>query len=162
MICPSSALNFLKLDFFLKHRRVPLRKNSVMWDRSFDKKSWYTPLLSYSKSSSIPEVFCSETQNGSPTKVFGTVRQKLWQKTVIHTLLHFSINVFETRNFLKHRKVPLRHFSLLETKTLTEKRDTPPSSLIHKKFRYPMFFETQTCSSTKHLDSVGQKILSRK
>ena len=77
---------------------------------------------------------------------------------MIHTLLLFSIKIFDTRNFLKHRKVPLRHFSLLETKILTEKRDTPPSSLIHTKFRYPMFFETQTCSPTKLLDSVGQKL----
>ena len=32
---------------FLKQRRVPLRNFSVLWDKDFDKKSWYTPLVSY-------------------------------------------------------------------------------------------------------------------
>ena len=32
---------------FLKHRRVPLRVSSVLWDKNFDKKLWYTRLFSY-------------------------------------------------------------------------------------------------------------------
>ena len=38
----------------------------------------------------------------------------------------------------------------------------PPFFLIHKTFRYPKFSETQTCSPTKLLDSVGQKFNSTK
>ena len=39
----------------------------------------------------------------------------------------FSINFFDTRSFLKHRRVPLRNDSVLPDKTIsTENRDTRP------------------------------------
>ena len=78
--------------------------------------------LSYAWKFSIPEFF--ETQKGSPTKFFGTVRQKkIQRKIVISPFL--CIQLFDTRNFLKHWMVPPRNFSALwDKKFWTKSRDT--------------------------------------
>ena len=68
----------------------------------------------------------SESQKGSPTNFFGTVRPKLWQKIVIHPPLLLSITFFDTRNFLKHRRVPLRNFwTLWDKKLIAVNSDIP-------------------------------------
>ena len=73
-----------------------------------------------------------------------------------------GIKVFDTQNFLKHRRVPLRNDSVLGDKTvLTENRDARPS-LIPNVFRYEKFSETQKGSSTKFFDTVRQKFLNGK
>ena len=81
--------------------------------------------------------FFSETHKGSPTILFGTVRQKLWQKIVIHTPLLLSIETFDTRIFLKHRPVPLRNFSTLRGKKLMAQKKI---SLFCVKFFETRFF----------------------
>ena len=129
------SLKFFDTTIFLKHRRVALRNFSVLWDKNFDKKKWYTHSSFIQKNFWYPKF--SETKEGSPTKLFSTVRQRLWQKVVIHPPRLLSITFFDTRNFLKHRKVPLRHFSILWDKKFD--RNTPRSSLIHKFFPYPKF-----------------------
>ena len=198
---PSSSVGFFESRVFLKQRRVAIRTFSGLCDTDFDKKLWYTPLFSYPKTFSKPEVFwntegfpyetfrfcerknltknCdtrpssfilktfrypkfSETKEGSPTKLFGTVSQKLGKNNVINTPLLLSKNIFDTRSFLKLRRVPLRIFLVLWDKNFEKNWDTRACSFIHKIFRYPKFSETQTCSPTKLLDSVGQKINSRK
>ena len=54
--------------------------------------------------------------------------KQLWRKIVIHAPL-LSLTFFDTRIFLKHRRVPLRNFSALWDKIFsTENRDT----LLHK------------------------------
>ena len=193
MISFSYALNFSKLDFFLKHRRVPLRKISVLWDKNFEKKSWYTPSSPTHKSFRYP-IF-SEAQKGCPTKFFGTVRHKLWQKSwynppsLIHKIFWYpkfsDLQTCSPTKFLdsvgqkiisikKWYPLPLRKIfrnsiffwntegfpfgkiRYCETEALTKNRDTTPSCLIHKVFRYPKFSETQACSPTKFSASVGQ------
>ena len=106
--------------------------------------------------------FHSETQKDSPTKTLGFVRQKPWQKSVIQPPLLLSIKFFDTRNFLKHRRVALRTFSVLWDKNFDKKMWYTSSSLIHKIFRYTDFSEAQTCSPTKPLDSARQNINSTK
>ena len=68
----------------------------------------------------------SEIQNGSPTVTFGDMRQekftKLWYP--------YYLNTFDTKTFLKHRRVRPRCFSAVcDKKTSTEKLDTPFLSL---------------------------------
>ena len=60
----------------------------------------------------------SETLNGSPTKLFGAMRQKI--STEISDIPFLCINFFDTRNFLKHQKIPQRNFLVLRQKTLNE------------------------------------------
>ena len=79
---------------------------------------WYCETKNYQqklvKSPHCPYVFSitdfSETQKGSLTTFFGFVRQIIWQKIVIHTPLLLSIKTFDTRSFLKHRRILLRSF----------------------------------------------------
>ena len=88
----------------------------------------------------------SETQTGSPTMICGDVRQKsstkLWYP--------YYRKSFDTRRFLKDRKVRPRCFSAIwDKKISTEKRDTPflsfffrtrkflkHKSVLHEVFRY--------------------------
>ena len=56
-----------------------------------------------------------ETQKGSRTKFFGTVSQKTWRRSWCPPPL-FTSTFFIIKNFLKHRKVPLRNVSLLGNK----------------------------------------------
>ena len=64
----------------------------------------------------------SETQNGSPTMIFGDVRQnnstKLWYP--------YYLKIFGTRTFLKHRRARPRCFRRLGTKKLQRKNVTSP------------------------------------
>ena len=59
-----------------------------------------------------------ETQKGSPTNFFGTVRQK--KSTENSDIPFLCIKFFDTRNFLKHRSVPQRNFLVLRRKVLNE------------------------------------------
>ena len=66
----------------------------------FQKESWYSP-PSYPKTLLLPEIFRNTAQNGSPTKIFGTVRQKTFDGKSWH-------------NPLKHKN--LRYPKLMTTK----------------------------------------------
>ena len=73
-----------------------------------------------------------------------------------------TVSFSDTRFFLKHRTVALRFFLVLSDTDFDKNRIASRSSLIHKIFLYPKFPETQTCSPTKLLESVGQNFNSRK
>ena len=87
----------------------------------------------------------SETQKGSSTNWFGTVRQKFWHKIVIlppSSPPLLSINFFDTRNFAKHRRFPLRSFfGTLRQQIFYRKSWYSP--LWHKIFQYVNFSETE-------------------
>ena len=69
--------------------------------------------------------FVKQKQKGSPTKFLGFVRQQIFVEN--RDVPFVGIKLFDTRSFLKHRRVPLRNDSVLPDKTiLTENRDTPP------------------------------------
>ena len=80
----------------------------------------------------------SETQKGSPTKFFGTVRQqisdgKLWHSLPSSPIL--SMKFFDTRNFLKHSSISLtKFFGTVRQKKFDRKSWYAP--LVHKIFRY--------------------------
>ena len=63
-----------------QHRRVPLRKSSALWDKKCLREKRDTPSLlppappSHPWTFSIPEI--SEPLRVSPSKIFGSVRQK--------------------------------------------------------------------------------------
>ena len=76
-----------------------------------------------------------EAQKCSPTKFFGTVRKQFFDGKSWYSLPPLSsIKLFETRDFSKHRRVPLRNDSVLWDKTiLTENRPSRPLA-------YPYYF----------------------
>ena len=72
-----------------------------------------------------------EAQTGSPAMILGDVRQKNSTKL----LYPYYPKCFDTRTFLKHRRVRPRCFlAIWGKRTSTEKRHTP--LLIHKLFPY--------------------------
>ena len=113
-----------------QHRRVPLRKVSVLWDKKFstenrDKTLWSIRLFD-TRNQWHPKGFPYEICRHCETKNF---RQKIVILPSSSPSSLLSINFFDTRNFVKHRRVPLRSFSVLWDKTiLTENRDTRPLS----------------------------------
>ena len=89
---------------FLKPRTVHLRNVWVLWDKNFQRKIVKPfPLLCMKNF----DCKTSETQKGSPTKFFGTVSQKSWRGSWCPPPL-FTSTFFNIKNFLKHRRVPLR------------------------------------------------------
>ena len=69
--------------------------------------------------------FVKQKQKGSPTKFLGFVRQQISIEN--RDVPFVGIKLFDTRSFLKHRRVPLRNDSVLPDKTIsTENRDTRP------------------------------------
>ena len=85
---------------------------------------------------SIPET--NETLEDSPTKFFGSVRQKSFDGKSWYSPLPSYPNFFATGNFLKHNTEYFTYgFSVPRDKTiLTENRDSRPPSLFFNIFRY--------------------------
>ena len=125
---PLLSLTFFDTRNFLKHRRVPLRNVSVLWDKFLtenrDTLSFPLPSLIHKILILRYQIF-SEAQKVSPTKFFGTVRQQIFDGKSWCPLFLLSLTFFDARNFLKHRRVPLRNFSALwDKKFSTENRVT--------------------------------------
>ena len=69
--------------------------------------------------------FCETETEGFPYEVSRFVRQQIFIEN--RDVPFVGIKLFDTRSFLKHRRVPLRNDSVLPDKTIsTENRDTRP------------------------------------
>ena len=148
--------------------RVPLRNFLALWDKTVSDKKNSTKnrdITLWSIKSFLLEI--SDTVKGSSTKFFGTPWDKIFEKIVIlpptsflpYPLIH-NFFFFDTRNFVKQRRVPLlwdKNFRYSETKTFRRRNLIPPS-LMHKIFRYPKLFDTPKCSPTKFFGTLRQKI----
>ena len=75
-----------------------------------------TPLLIHNF---FPYRKFSEAQKGSPTKLFGTVRLKIFDGKSWYPLI--CIKFFETPNFRKHKGPPFEIFRYCETKKIARK-----------------------------------------
>ena len=166
---PLLCMKIFDKRIFLKHQNVLQWNISVQWDKNFDGKSWYPPLLSI-KYFSIPEIFwntewfpgevfsvlwdekifdktvmpppllCmkifdknfSETPKCSPMKYFGTVRQKLRRKIVI--LPPPYPNFFDTRNYCNSKGFPYEFFGTVRQKIFDGKSWYPLPPLWCLKF----------------------------
>ena len=90
-ISPSYAKNFWIPEVFLKHSRVLPRNFSELCDKKIRGKSVKPPHLLFI--SFFPYQKTSETQNGPSPKLFGPVRKKNFDKTMMPPshALKFSI-----------------------------------------------------------------------
>ena len=155
MILPPSCVGIKNFNTrnFLKDSRVHLRTDSVLWDKTIltEKRETHPSL--------IPNIFrypkLFETQKGSFTKWFGTVRQNNFDGKSRKPPPLLSLTIFDTRNFLKHRRVPLRNDSVDKT-ILVENRNTRPLS-YPERFSIPEINETLKNSPTKIFSTVRQK-----
>ena len=130
-------------------RRVPLRNFSALWDKKLLTKNRDTPPSPLIHKFFRYQKIC-ETPKGSPTKIFGTVREQIFYRKSWYSPHRHK--VFRYPKLMKHWRVPLQKFSALWGKKFsTEDLDTPtphpthppPHPLIHKLFRYQKFSETQ-------------------
>ena len=95
----------------------------------------------------------SETQKVSTTKFLSTVR---WKNSTENRDIPFScVNFFDAWKFLKQEGFPYEISQYREEKNLDRKSFHP--LLLHKKFRYQKFLDTEKVSSTKCFGIVRQK-----
>ena len=88
----------------------------------FNRKSWFSPLRH--KIIRYPKL--SETPKSSSTKWFGTVKYNNFDGKSWYPPPLYSLNFFDSRNFLKYRRVLLQSFSALwDTKLSMENCDNP-------------------------------------
>ena len=138
---PPALLSLTVFDSrnFLKHRRF-LRR--FFWYCETTKFRKEIVILHSSSSSFLSIMFLmpkfSETQIVSPTSLCGTVRQKIFDgKSWYSPLPQLAIKSFDARNFLEHRRVPLRNFLVVWDETVSaESRETDPLSYFSY-FFYP-------------------------
>ena len=105
---------------------------SVLWNKTFFDNSVMPPPMH--QNFRCQSFF--ETQKGSPTKFFAPVRQKNFDKTMMPPLL--CIKNFDTRIFLKRRRIPLRNFWALWDKKIQRRIVISPS--YAKTFSIPEIF----------------------
>ena len=103
--CPRNVSALWDQNFPTGKRDTPVFIHKTFWKRNFSQKQW-----------------------GSLTKVFGTVRQKIFDGKLRYPLL--SINVFDTPIFLKPWTDPHKIFWHCETKTFRRQNVIPPFSSI--------------------------------
>ena len=127
--CPPTffSLTFSDLKKFLKHRTVHLRSVWVLWDKKFQRKIVKPFPLLCMKSFDCKT---SETQKGSPTNFFGTVSQKNWRGSWCPPPL-FTSTFFNIKNFLKHRRVPLRMVRYWKTNIFEAQSWSPTLSFFN-------------------------------
>ena len=127
-----------------------------------DGKSWYSPPhpLSLIQTFSVPEI--SETLKGSPTKLFGTVRQKIFDRKSWNSPPPL-MQTFSTPEIIPTVKdSPTQIFGIVRRKIFDGKSwYSPPSPLIQT-FSLPEFIATVKDSPTEIFGTVRQKIFDGK
>ena len=149
------SLTFFDMKNFINTERFIYRIFWVLWDKIFQRKIVKPfPLLC------MKNFGCktSETQKGSPTKFFGTVSQKNWRESWCPPPL-FTSTFFKIKNFLKHRRVPLRNVSLLGNKHFRSTVVIPRPFLSSTFSPSGKLSETQKGSLTNSFGIVKQNSL---
>ena len=167
---PSYAWKVLWPEFFWNQEGFPYEIFGIVRQNNFDAKSWYSSLnpniFRYPKLvffGTVRQKFSAENRDkpilcinffetpiqwnteGFPYENFRhcetkKIDGKSWYSLPPPTLL--SLKFFDTSNFTKYRRVPLRSFSVLwDNKFSTESRDAPPPPLSYpQQFLIPEFF----------------------
>ena len=138
---PLIGIKLIVIRYFVEHNMVPLRKDSVLWE----KKNWRKDVIA--SPSLIPNFFryqkTSETKKDFSTEVFGTVRQKFLTENRDKTILSKKNSLPETSDLLKISSTIFA--ATVRGKLLTENCDTtslspappPPPQSYPKSFSTP-------------------------
>ena len=158
--CPLLDIYSLDTRNIQKHRRIPLRNDSVLWDKTIWRK---IVILASSLIAFFPYQNFFQIQKGSSTNFLRTLRQKFLTEKRGNVSLRpsfVSISFFDTIVFVEHRRVPLWNFSVLRENIFSmEDRDITFSS---RKFSIPCFDDTLMGSPTKISATVRQQNFYRK
>ena len=147
---PLLSLTFFDTRNFLKHRRAPLRNDSVLWDKKILRENRETHLLSYPEQFLIPETFWNT--EGFLYEMIRYWDEKFWGKIVKPTSSLIP-NIF--RYPKPFETLPLRNDTVDKT-ILVENRNTRPLS-YPERFSIPESNETLKNSPTKIFSTVRQK-----
>ena len=139
-----------------EHRKVPLRKVSVLWDQKSRRR--FVMCTHFLFLNIFWHKKISETQKGSSTKCFGTVSQKNWRGLWCPPPL-FTSTFFKIKNFLKRRRVALRNVSLLGNKHFRSTVVIPRPFLSSTFSPSGKLSETQKGSLTNSFGIVKQNSL---
>ena len=145
----------------MTHWWVPLRSFSALWDKKFDRKSWYFP---------PPPLFFiffrdQKFSEAQIRKVSLRNLSALWDKIFDTKSWHNSLEpkIFQYPKIMTHWWIPYEVFRHCETKKLWQEIVLlPPPPLIHKLFRYQKVCEAKNGSTTKVFGTVRQKFFIRK
>ena len=117
--------NFFPTRNILKHRLVPWRSFSVLWDKKIRQNREASPLLCL-------KIFDTRTLS-KHRSVLLRILSALWDKnfsTEFSDIPLLCIKFCDTRNFLKQRTLPRRNFLVLCDKSFWRRNVIPP--LLHK------------------------------
>ena len=142
---------FFDTRIFVEHRRVPLRSLSLLWNNKLFMED--RGKICSSRNLSIPEF---NDNNGFPYEVF-RYSETTKPSIEIRYILFLGIKFFDTRNFLKHRRILLPNDSVLLDK-IFRRKIVILAPLIPNIFRFQKFCETQKGSSTKFFGTVRRQI----
>ena len=138
---PLLCVKIFDKRIFLKHQIVFQWNILVQWDKNLEGKSWYSP--------PYPNFFDTRsiaTVKDSPTQIFGTVRQKIFDGKSWHSSPPLLFKLFRYPKSVKHEMVrsPTKFFGTVRQKIFRRKiLILPPSP------SYPNFFDTRNQWNTK-------------
>ena len=136
---PFFSLTFFDIKSFLKHKRVPLKNVSLLWNKHFRSTMVMSALFFILNIFRYQNVF--ETKKSSSTKCLATEKQTISKHSCdAHTLSFFNI-FFHLEFFLKHRRVPWRKVSVLWNKIVLRRILIPLSPFWMKSFWTRMFLK---------------------
>ena len=152
---PFLLLNIFRFQKDLEHRKVPLRKVSVLWDQKSRRRivmptQFLFPIIFPKNNFWNTEGFLYEMFRYWETNIF---EAQSWSPDPFF-LQHF----LHLENYLKHRMVPLRTVLVLWNKIVLRRIVMPTHFLFLNIFRHKKVSETQNDSSTKCLGFARQKL----
>ena len=113
--------NFFPNQKLVKHKMVPHEIFRYCKTKKTDGKTWWPSIMH----KIFPNPKFLETQKGSPTMFFGTVRLKSFDRKSWYPPL-LSMSFFHNRKFLRRKGVPHKDFRYCDTEQFRwENRDNP-------------------------------------
>ena len=121
---PLLCMKMFDKRIFLKHQSVLHWNISVQWDKNFDGKSWYYAPHTLIQTFSIPEI--NETLKDPPpppTEIFGTVRQKIFDRKSWNSPPPLIHKLFRYRKFSEtaQKGSPTKFFGTVRQKNFDRK-----------------------------------------
>ena len=157
-----TTAHFLILIMFrfqkdLEHRKVPLRKVSVLWDQKSRRRIVMPPHFLF------PNIFPKNNFWNTEGLLYEMLRyceMKPFRRTIVTTTPFLILIIFRFQKDLEHRKVPLRKPPVLWDQKSRGRIVMPTHFLYLNIFQYQKLSDTQKGSSTKCI-ATGKQTFSK-